>query len=72
VRSLPNGKLPDRQDFMRYGQDLAGRMQVWTATARASEQLADEFSAGLERHDMAQVQPLERAGQAEPEATIPA
>jgi hypothetical protein len=58
VRSLPNGKLPDRQDFIHYGQDLAARMRVWTAAAAASAQLADEFAAWIERPDMGQVQAL--------------
>jgi hypothetical protein len=58
VRSLPNAKLPDRQDFVRYGQDLDARMRVWTAAVAASEQLAQEFAAWLERPDMALVHPL--------------
>ena len=58
VRSLPNGKLPDRQDFVHYGQDLPGRMRVWTAAARASQQLADEFAEWVQRPDMARVQRL--------------
>lgn len=41
VRRLPNGKLPDRTDFTRYGNDLAARVRVWTAAVRASEQLAE-------------------------------
>jgi hypothetical protein len=47
VKTLPNGKLPDRQDFMTYERDLAGRVKVWSAAARASEQLADEFAQWL-------------------------
>lgn len=58
VRSLPNAKLPDRQDFVRYGQDLAARMRAWTAAVAASEQLADEFAAWLERPDIGLVHPL--------------
>jgi hypothetical protein len=58
VRGLPNAKLPDRQDFVHYGQDLPARMKVWTAAASASEQLADELAAWLHRPDMGQVLPL--------------
>jgi hypothetical protein len=58
VKTLPNGKLPDRTDFTRYGQDLQARVQAWSAATSASEQLADEFSAWLARPDMARVQPL--------------
>ena len=44
VKQLPNGKLPDRTDFPRYGVDLASRMKAWGAAASASQKLADEFA----------------------------
>ena len=58
VKTLPNGKLPDRADFTHYGTDLAGRVKAWSGAASASRQLADEFAAWLERPDMTQVLPL--------------
>ena len=58
VKTLPNGKLPDRQDFMTYDRDLAGRVKVWNAAARASQQLADEFAQWLNRPEPARIQPL--------------
>jgi hypothetical protein len=58
VRSLPNGKLPDRTDFTRYGNDLAGRVKAWSAATAASLQLADEFAQWLERPDMDRVDAL--------------
>ncbi len=58
VKTLPNQKLPDRQDFMTYANDLAGRLKAWSAAARASEQLAQEFQAWLLRPDVSRVQPL--------------
>jgi hypothetical protein len=58
VKTLPNGKLPDRQDFVTFGQDLAARMKVWNAAARAAQQLADEFAAWLERPELDQLKPL--------------
>ena len=58
VRTLPEGKLPDRNDFTRYGQDLAGRMKVWNGATAAAEQLADEFAQWLERPDLSRVEPL--------------
>jgi len=58
VRRLPNGKLPDRTDFTRYGNDLAGRMAAWNGAVSASRQLADEFAAWLERPDLGQVSAL--------------
>ena len=58
VKTLPHGKLPDRTDFTHYGPDLAGRVKAWTAASSASQQLADEWAAWLQRPDMAQVQAL--------------
>lgn len=58
VKTLPNGKIPDRTDFTHYGNDLAGRVKAWTTACSASTQLADEFSAWLERPDMAKVLPI--------------
>lgn len=55
VRTLPNGKLPDRTDFTRYGNDLAGRMAVWHTAVAESQRLADEFAQWLARPDMSQV-----------------
>jgi hypothetical protein len=58
VQTLPRAKLPDRQDFLHYGQDLPARMRAWTAAVQASQQLADEFAQWLDRPDLGQVQPL--------------
>jgi len=58
VRSLPNAKLPDRNDFTHYGTDGAARAKAWLAATRASQQLADEWAAWLLRPDMRAVQPL--------------
>ena len=58
VKTLPTGKLPDRTDFTRYGADLPGRVQAWTAAASASQQLADEFQAWLDKPDSARVAAL--------------
>ena len=58
VKTLPNGKLPDRRDFTHYGTDLQGRVRAWTAAVSASQQLADEFQGWLQRPDAAAIQPL--------------
>ena len=61
VASLPNGKLPDRTDFTRYGTDLAARMKAWNAAASTSRQLADEFArwtAQEPAQQLARVEPL--------------
>ncbi|MGE0332239.1 MAG: phospholipase [Ramlibacter sp.] len=54
VKKLPNGKLPDRNDFVRYGTDLKARVKAWSTAVAASRQLADEFaqwvaSPGIDR-----------------------
>lgn len=58
VRSLPHAKLPDRNDFIHYAHDPAQRMRLWRTAVSASEQLAQEFSAWLERPDVGAVVPL--------------
>lgn len=58
VRTLPNGKLPDRTDFGFYGQDLAGRVRDWSTATAASVQLAEEFEQWLERPGLELVQAL--------------
>ena len=58
ARTLPNGRLPDRSDFARYGQDIAARMKVWSAAPAASQCLADEFAQWLERPDLSRVEAL--------------
>jgi hypothetical protein len=49
VKTLPNGKLPDRSDFTHYGNDLAARVKAWRGAIAASGQLVDEFQCWLER-----------------------
>jgi hypothetical protein len=58
VASLPNGKLPDRTDFTRYGQDLNARVAVWQQCVSAAQQLADEWGEWLAKPDMSRVSPL--------------
>lgn len=58
VKTLPNGKLPDRTDFTTYGNDLAARVKVWNQATRASEQLAEELAQWLDKPDLARVQSL--------------
>ncbi|WP_428000034.1 patatin-like phospholipase family protein [Acidovorax sp.] len=58
VRTLPHGKLPDRNDFTHYGTDSTGRAKAWLAATGASQQLADELAEWLHRPDMGAVQAL--------------
>jgi hypothetical protein len=58
VKTLPNGKLPDRSDFVTYGQDLQARVAVWTKAVREADRLSDELAQWLLRPDPSVVQPL--------------
>ena len=58
VKHLPNGKLPDRTDFARYGSDLKSRMAAWNSAVSASQQLSDEFQQWLEQPDPSRVEAL--------------
>ena len=44
VATLPAGKLPDRGDFKRYGDDEAARQRDWRRALAESQRLADEFA----------------------------
>lgn len=44
IQTLPNAKLPDRDDFKAYGDDLATRMRTWRRAIGEAQRLADEFS----------------------------
>lgn len=56
--ALPNGKLPDRGDFLRYGPDRQARVRAWSQAAAQAAQLADDFAGWLQRPDLTQVHPL--------------
>ena len=55
VKTLPNAKLPDRQDFVRYGPDMQARVKAWSAATAASAQLAEEWQEWLARPDLGQL-----------------
>ena len=55
VKTLPNAKLPDRQDFAHYGADLQARIKAWSRAASQAQQLADELAAWLDKPDMGPV-----------------
>lgn len=59
VRKLPDGKLPDRNDFLRYGNDAPARIKAWSTAAQEARRLADELADWLHRGSpVADVQPL--------------
>ena len=58
VASLPNGKLPDRHDFVHYANDFKGRVQAWQRAVDESQRLSDEWQAWLARPDWSVVSSL--------------
>ena len=55
---LPGGKLPDRSDLKRYGDDHAARQRAWRGALAESQRLADEFAALVARSGGIDAQPL--------------
>jgi hypothetical protein len=44
IATLPNAKLPDRNDFKRYGLDIPARVSAWSRAVAESQRLRDEFA----------------------------
>jgi hypothetical protein len=49
VKSLPNGKLPDRKDFIHFANDAQARITAWGRATREAQRLSDEFEGWLQR-----------------------
>ena len=58
LATLPHGKLPDRQDFYRYGQDHAARIAAWERAIGECERFAEGVLRWLERPDPSLLQPI--------------
>lgn len=58
IQTLPEGKLPDRNDFTRHAHEPQTRMRHWSTAVGAARQLADEFAGWLQRPDLARVDVL--------------
>lgn len=57
VAGLPNGKIPDRSDFVNY--EPAERVRIWTQCVAACEAMADEFLEVMEKDQLAaRLEPL--------------
>lgn len=57
VARLPNGKIPDRTDFLNYAPEE--REKAWRDCVAACAELADEFNDVMERDELAaRLQPL--------------
>lgn len=58
VASLPNGKLPDRSDFYRYGADHASRIAAWKCAVAECQRFADEAANWILRPDLSFAQTI--------------
>jgi hypothetical protein len=55
---LPDGKLPERQDFYRYGPDHAARIRAWERAIAECERFAEAVMRWLERPDPSLLRPI--------------
>ncbi len=58
LATLPNGKLPDRQDFYRYGPDHAARIQAWETAIAECGRFAEAVIGWMERPDPSLMEPI--------------
>ena len=58
LRTLPNGKLPDRNDFYKYGADHARRTAAWKRAVAECQRFADETAEWLSKPDLSMALPL--------------
>lgn len=55
---LPGGRLPDRDDFHRYGPDHDGRLRDWRRAMGECKAMVEDFAAFVHRPDPARLEPL--------------
>ena len=58
IRTLPNGKIPDRQDFHAYADDFEGRVKAWNGAVNLSEKLVHEFKNCVDNREKTTIQSL--------------
>lgn len=58
LRTLPNRKLPDRNDFYRYGLDHARRIADWKRAVAECGRFAEQAAAWLQAPDLSIARPL--------------
>lgn len=58
LQTLSRSKLPDRKDFLYYGENNKFRILNWKLAIGEGERLRDEFAAFAEKPDPARVQPI--------------
>ena len=58
LATLPNGKLPDRQDFYHYGPDHGARIRAWEQAIAECGRFAEAVMRWLERPDPTLIKPI--------------
>jgi len=58
LRKLPNGKLPDRNDFYRYEGDDRARFKVWQQAIGECQRMVDQFARWSEDPELSIVRRL--------------
>lgn len=58
LQTLSLGKLPDRTDFLYYGENHAFRMQNWKLAIGEGERLRDELAAFVAKPDLGRIKPI--------------
>jgi hypothetical protein len=58
LATLPNGKLPDRRDFYRYGPDHSGRIRAWEKAIAECGRFAAAVLHWMERPDPSLIEPI--------------
>jgi Patatin-like phospholipase len=58
LATLPNGKLPDRNDFYRYGADHPRRIADWKRAVAECQRFAEQTAAWLMKPDLTIAVPL--------------
>jgi len=58
IARLPDGRLPDRHDFVRFAQDLPARVRRWRAVLSQAEELAEALDAFVRDPGCITVEPL--------------
>lgn len=53
IATLPNQKIPDRNDFQNYRDDYQARIRDWRKVVERSTELADFLAERLEKQDIA-------------------
>ena len=59
LASLPGGRLPERQDFHRYGLDHDRRLRDWRRAIAQCEAMADDFAEAAARPGSIVIEPLD-------------